>query len=244
MASFVRNNTTIHYEDSGSGPALLLIAPGGMRSHVGVWEKAPFNPLREFAAGFRTVAMDQRNAGQSHGPIEPGMGWDQHTQDQLALLDELGIQRFLVMGMCIGGAYIAGLIRAAKERVMGAVLLQPIGLENNRDAFHQMFDNWAVEAKSKHPQADFEAYKFAMFGSPDSTEPRQQFLFNASRDEVRAWTTPILVAKGNDLYHPESTSREVVRLARNASLIEEWKQPDSTPVAVKQIGEFLTAAAD
>ena len=92
MASFVRNNTTIHYEDSGSGPALLLIAPGGMRSHVGVWEKAPFNPLREFAAGFRTVAMDQRNAGQSHGPIEPGMGWDQHTQDQLALLDELPLR--------------------------------------------------------------------------------------------------------------------------------------------------------
>ena len=244
MASFVRDQTTIHYEDSGSGPALLLIAPGGMRSHIGVWEKAPFNPLREFATGFRTIAMDQRNAGQSRGPIEAGMGWDQHTQDQLALLDELGVERFLVMGMCIGGAYIAGLIRAAKDRVAGAVMLQPIGLENNREAFHQMFDSWAEEAKSEHPAADFTAYRHAMFGAMDSTAPRQQFLFNASRDEVREWTTPILVAKGNDLYHPESTSREVVRLAQNAKLIEEWKQADTTPAAVKQIGEFLTAAAD
>lgn len=243
MASFVHAETTIHFEATGSGPALLLIAPGGMRSHAGVWEKAPFSPQREYAERYRTIAMDQRNAGQSRGPIEPGMSWDRHTADQLALLDHLGIDRFLVMGMCIGGAYIAGLIRAAKERVAGAVLLQPIGFEDNRDAFHQMFDGWAEEVKGEHPEADFEAYKFAMFGEANTSSPRHQFLFNASRDEVRMWTTPILVARGNDLYHPESISRELVSLASNARLIEDWKQGEATQKAVRQIAEFLAAAA-
>ena len=55
--------------------------------------------------------------------------------DQLALLDHLGIERFHVAGMCIGGSFIMELIEAAPERVASAVMLQPIGFEGNRQAY-------------------------------------------------------------------------------------------------------------
>jgi hypothetical protein len=46
---------------------------------------------------------------------------------------------------------------------------------------------------------------------------------------------------GNDLYHPESTSREIVDLAPNARLIERWKEPDTVGDTVEQVRSFLQA---
>src|SRR5690606_857708 len=170
----------IAYEAHGTAPPLLPTAPGGIWSQRGLWHRAPFNPLHALADSFSVVGMDQRNAGGSSGPIEDNMGWDQHTADQLALMDHLGHREFAVLGMCIGGAYIAGLIRAAKERVLGAVMLQPIGFEDNRETFHQLFDGWAEAVGPAHPGADLQAYKHALFGAAGTTDPRHQFLFNAS----------------------------------------------------------------
>ena len=77
--------------------------------------------------------MDQRNAGRSTAPVTADTGWATYRDDQLALLDELGIERCHVVGMCIGGPYIAGLLTRAPERFASAVLLQPVGIDGNRD---------------------------------------------------------------------------------------------------------------
>jgi hypothetical protein len=67
-----------------------------------------------------------------------------------------------------------------------------------------------------------------------------EFVFNVTREAVAAMTTPMLVLMGNDLYHPESTSREIVRLARNATLVERWKDAESIPSTVATVRDFLT----
>ena len=38
-----------------------------------------------------------------------------------------------------------GLIQAAPQRIASAVIFQTIGLDNNRQAFYEMFDNWAQD---------------------------------------------------------------------------------------------------
>ena len=53
--------------------------------------------------------------------------------------------------------------------------------------------------------------------------------------------TPMLVLMGNDLYHPESTSRELAELAPNAELVERWKEPEAIPGTVKRVRAFLKA---
>lgn len=234
MAIFQRDDIELYYEEHGRGFPLLLIAPGGMRSAVSFWERTPWNPITQLSPTYRVIAMDQRNAGSSKAPIRATDSWHVYTADQLALLDHLGVDRFHVAGMCIGGPYIMGLIEAAPQRVASAVLFQTIGLDNNRQAFFEMFDGWANDLKPQRPEvsaATWESFKNTMYGG--------DFLFNVSRDFVSKCTTPMLVLMGNDLHHPASSSREVAALAPNSTFIEHWKEPEHHPVAKKAVEEFL-----
>ena len=60
----------IHFTVRGTGPIpVLLLAPGGMRSHEGQWGLQPYDPLRALPRDrFTLVAMDQRHAGRSARP--------------------------------------------------------------------------------------------------------------------------------------------------------------------------------
>jgi pimeloyl-ACP methyl ester carboxylesterase len=234
MPIFTRGDIKLYYEEHGKGFPLLLIAPGGMRSTVSFWDRVAWNPISQLSPHYRVIAMDQRNAGSSSAPIRATDSWSVYTEDQLALMDHLGIDRFHVAGMCIGGSYSMGLIQAAPQRVASAVLFQPIGQDNNRPAFFEMFDGWAKEMKAAHPEANdnaWESFKTAMYGG--------DFLFNVSRDFVARCQTPLLVLLGNDMYHPESTSRDIVKLAPNATLIEHWKEPEHQAAAKAGIERFL-----
>ena len=54
------------------------------------------------------IAADLRNAngGESSGPLAIDRPWDAYADDQLSVMDHLGIGEFMVMGFCIGGPFI------------------------------------------------------------------------------------------------------------------------------------------
>ena len=214
---------------------MLLIAPGGMRSAIPFWQRAPWDPVTHLEDTHRVVAMDQRNAGASRAPVDGDEVWHTYTADQLALMDHLGVDRFHVVGMCIGGSFAMGLIQSAPDRVVSAVLLQPIGLDDNREAFYEMFDGWADElrATSHASVADdkWNQFRGNMYDGG--------FQFNVDRDFVRVCQTPLLVLAGNDLYHPASISREVAELAQNAELIQDWKEGPAIEAAKTRVAAFL-----
>ncbi len=225
---------TLHYEDHGEGFPILAIAPGGMKSARDRWGSAPFDPVSRLSDRYRVITMDQRNAGESWAPVSSGDDWKRYTEDQLALLDHLGVERFIVMGMCIGGPYGLRLCLDAPDRAMGAVLFQPIGLENNRDSFHDMFDQWASSIEEAHPEAlgtAWTSFKNNMFGG--------DFLFGVTRREAAKCDTPLLVLMGDDHYHPQSVSRELAEIAPRAELIEKWKKGEDLDAAAEAIDAFL-----
>jgi pimeloyl-ACP methyl ester carboxylesterase len=235
MSAYENGDASIHFDDEGDGFPVLLIAPGGMRSGNVLWEGVPWNPRAALADEYRLIGMDQRNAGRSTAPISGSDGWETYTGDQLGLLDHLGIERCHVVGMCIGGPYILGLLTAAPERFASAVLLQPVGIDDNRDAMYDMFDQWRELIAGDHPEAsddDWETFRSNMWDG--------QFVLTASRDEVADCITPMLVLLGNDVYHPSSTSREIADLAPNATLVEEWKDGEMLRRADATIKAFLS----
>jgi pimeloyl-ACP methyl ester carboxylesterase len=238
MPTFTRNEVTIAYEVHGEGAALLLFAPGGMRSATAIWSRAPYNPSTEFASQFRVITVDQRNAGSSRAPVTANDGWHSYTDDHVALLDELEIERCQVLGMCIGCTFTLGLIARAPERISAAVLQQPIGLsDSNRPVFYELFDGWASELLQSRSELSPEAlasFRERMFGG-------DAFTYGVSREVVARCPVPLLVLRGNDVYHPAPTSEEIARIAPRAELVREWKTGDDLPKAIARVRAFLAA---
>lgn len=212
----------IYYEVHGDGFPILCFAPGGMRSSLPYWQNMPWDPVQTLAAEFAVILMDQRNAGRSRAPVTAEDGWHSYTADQLMLLDALKIERCHLLGACIGGSFILRLLQAAPERFASAVLAQPIGASgDNRQTFANLFDGWVEEVAERFPDmsdADWATFGQRMFGG--------DFVYSVSDDLVRRLETPMLVLMGNDVYHPQATSREIAALAPHVTLIEQWKAPE------------------
>src|ERR1700692_3752643 len=125
---------------AGSGFPLLLIAGGGWNSVISGLARGPFDPIAEFKGEYRCVAADLRNAnpGQSSGPLEIDRPWDSHTDDQLGVMDHLGIDKFMVMGFCIGGPLVWNLLKRAPDTVFHARVARPSGSRPEmRDLFYE-----------------------------------------------------------------------------------------------------------
>ena len=127
MPFYDKGDIHIHYEEAGSGFPLLVIPGGGLNSTVAGLATHPFNPFDEFQGEFRVIAADLRNAkgGQSAGALDVDRPWDAYTDDQLGLMDHLGIREFMVLGFCIGGPFIWNLLQRAGDRVVAAVPRSP-----------------------------------------------------------------------------------------------------------------------
>src|SRR5574339_139636 len=155
MAFYQKGDVRIHFEEAGSGFPLLLIPGGGLNSTISHL-KSPFDAIEEFKGEYRCIAADLRNArdGRSTGPLEIDRPWDAYTDDHLGLMDHLGIDKFMVMGFCIGGPFIWNLIERAPNRVVAAVLAQPSGFRPEMPTL--FYDNnmsgWGPELVKRRPE--------------------------------------------------------------------------------------------
>ena len=157
MPFYERGASRIYYEEVGSGFPLLIIPGGGLNSTVASLQTSvPFNPMETYKDDFRCIAADLRNAnrGQSTGPLEIDRPWDAYSEDQLGLMDHLGIKEFLVMGFCIGGPMIHNLLRLAPERIVAAAMMQPSGFRPEiPDIFYQNnIAGWGPPLCEKRPE--------------------------------------------------------------------------------------------
>ena len=242
---YEKGKVRIHYEEAGSGFPLLLIAGGGLNSTIaGLKRGDPFNAIDEFKGAYRCIFADLRNAngGQSLGPLEIDRPWDSYTDDQLGVLDHLGIDKFMVMGFCIGGPFIWNLLKRAPNRVVAAVLAQPSGSRPEaRDLFYENNKTgWGPELVKRRPEITMDMVdKFLtrMY----RTNP--DFVFTVTRDFVRNCQTPVLILPDDIPAHPYAVAMEAAMLAPKAEVsMFPWKEPkERIPLAVRQIRSFLRA---
>jgi pimeloyl-ACP methyl ester carboxylesterase len=245
MPFYENGAVRIHYEDVGAGPALLLISGGGLSSSIArIREQSPFNAFEEFKSNYRCIAMDLRNSpeGQSTGPLEPERPWDAYADDQLGLMTHLGIDKFMVLGFCIGGPFIWNLLKRAPDRVVAGVLAQPSGSRPEiRDYFYETnMKGWGSAVMARRPeitQAQIDAFLTRMY----RTNP--DFVFTVTRDFVRACMTPVLILPDDVPAHPYAVAMEAALLAQNAQVsLYPWKEkPEQIPLAVRHVRMFLDA---
>jgi pimeloyl-ACP methyl ester carboxylesterase len=243
MPVLKRVDAEIYYEEYGRGYPVLLFAPGGMRSQMGMWHKPENGPPRAWndwtevlsAAGYRVIAMDQRNAGKSRGAIAATHGWHTYAEDQLALLDHLGIARCHVLGGCIGSSFCLTLCAMAPQRLAAAVLQNPLGLNPEFPTyFPDGFAEWANEQRAARPELD--AAALAAFGR---NMWGGDFVFCTGRDFVARCTVPCLVLPGDDKPHPTATGLELAAQLPGAEMLRDWKGPAHLDEQRRRVLGFL-----
>ncbi len=235
----------IHYEEEGAGFPLLLIAGGGLNSSIaGLRRGDPFNPIEEFKGEYRCIAADLRNAngGQSSGPLDIDRPWDAYTDDHLGVMDHLRIDKFMVMGFCIGGPFIWNLLERAPDRVVAAVLAQPSGSRPEmRDLFYENnMKGWGPELVKRRPEITMESVDRFL---TKMYRTNADFVFTVTRDFVRTCRTPVLILPDDIPSHPYAVAMEAAMLAPKAEVsMFPWKEPkERIPLAVRQIRSFLRA---
>lgn len=242
MPFYEKGNVRIRYEEAGSGFPLFIIYGGGLNSKV-TYANGPFDAFAEFKSEYRCIAMDLRNAngGQSTGPLPIDDPWAAHAGDQLGLLDHLGVDKFFVMGFCIGNPMIWNLQKRAPGRIVASVHAQPSGADPNLPDFFigNNLKTWAPGFLRSHPEVGMDrvqAYLSNMYKGAD-------FVITVTRDFVRNCQTPILVLPDNTDAHPYATALEMVRTAPNSQVsLFPWKEPkENVALAVRHVRTFLKA---
>ena len=109
------NSISIAYSDQGTGlPIVFLHAFPLNRSMWAAQETV-------LSSQFRTITIDLRGHGESDAPL-----WrytlEQSADDVSALLDHLGIQRALFVGLSMGGYILFAFYRKYAARVKGLIL--------------------------------------------------------------------------------------------------------------------------
>jgi pimeloyl-ACP methyl ester carboxylesterase len=142
MASAVIAGIATRYEVMGSGPPLLMYAPGGFDATVekwttqGVYAKVKF--LDHLPKHYTCILFDRRECGRSGGRVER-VTWGHYVAQGRCLLDHLGFDRAHLMGGCMGCSLVAAFAVAHPERVLSMVLFWPTGGPRYRISSHGRF---------------------------------------------------------------------------------------------------------
>ena len=242
MLFYQKGDVRIRYEESGSGFPLLVTPGGGLNSRIANWPNAVINAMEAFKGDFRCITMDQRNAngGESTGPVPVADAWEAFADDQLGLMDHLGIERFFFMGYCIGGCFAGKLLQRAPERVVAAVFCQTVGHrpEDPGVMVRHSEDNWIPGFRERRPDVStetIEKYQHSLW----SVQP--DFLYSVPRDFIAGCEKPILVLPDDTSSHPLQTSIDVASLAPNAEItVFPWRDPPELKArTIERVRTFL-----
>ena len=222
---YKKDNVRIRFAEIGSGFPLLATPGGGLNSRISIWPTAVINIMGEFKNDFRVITMDQRNAtnGDSTGPVPVDNPWDAFADDQLGVMDHLGIRQFFLRQL--HRRPVRDEVDGTRAGARGRRRPEPVGhLPEQPDyMYNSGKDVWAKEFRDRRPDvsmATIEAYLHSLY------RVRPDFVYSVSRDFAKSCQTPMLVLPDDITAHPLQVSIDIASLAPNAEItVFPWKEP-------------------
>src|SRR6266850_1534933 len=142
MARAIIDGIATRYEVVGSGPPLLMYAPGGFNATIETWSTqgvyAKIKLLDHLPKKYTCVVFDRRECGQSGGRVER-MTWAHYVAQGKGLLDHLKFARAHIMGGCMGCCPVAAFGVMHPAMVQSMILFWPVGGAKYRISSHQRF---------------------------------------------------------------------------------------------------------
>jgi len=110
------NGIEVFYRDEGKGAPIVLLHAFPLSGEM--WRPQ----IDALCDRFRVIAPDLRGFGRTEAPAGP-YGLDAMAADVIALLDALGVERFVLGGLSMGGYLAFALLRRIdRSRVQGLLL--------------------------------------------------------------------------------------------------------------------------
>lgn len=214
MALMNRNGVNVYYESLGAGePALVFLHPWSTNHFIWCWQ------VPVFAREHRCIVVDHRGHGQSDKPAE-GYAIGEMAADVVAILDECGIDKAVLVGNSIGGMVAMQTALDAPDRVIANLILSSgtnIGADTPPEVAEAMQKDWravfsglldsAVSAKSKVERPEIQAFMEGCFRTEDNfteavfwtsvADPDGVFNWNIS-DRLKDIKQPTLIIAGEE----------------------------------------------
>ena len=130
MPTAIIDGIQTRYEVVGSGPPVLMFAPGGFDATLDKWKTlgvyARVKPLDHLTRRYSCIVFDRRECGQSGGRVER-IRWEDYGAQGKGLLDHLEIDRAHLMGGCMGCSPVLAFAAAYPEATRSMILWWPVG---------------------------------------------------------------------------------------------------------------------
>lgn len=111
------NGVLLHYRTAGPERAPVVVLANSLGTDARIWDGV----ISRLAGPYRVVSYDKRGHGLSDIPAGD-YSLDDHLDDLFGLLDHLGIGRFALGGVSIGGLITQGAALRAPERLTALVI--------------------------------------------------------------------------------------------------------------------------
>jgi len=142
MPYLERDGVSIYFEDTGSGPAVLL--SHGFSASSRMWA----DQRKAFAETHRVITWDMRGHGQTKGPdAQTGYSEADSVADMAAILDACAVDRGVIGGLSLGGYMSLAFYNAHPERVRALMLFDTGPGYRNPDArakWNEHAEKWAM----------------------------------------------------------------------------------------------------
>lgn len=127
----------LYWESSGSGPAVVLLH-GGLLDCT-TWDRE----FERLSSAFRVIRYDARG----HGRSSVQNSEYSHVEDLGTLLDGLGVERAVLVGLSLGARTAIDMAIAHPERVAALVAVSP-GMSGWRFSDPVLMEHWEEQSKA------------------------------------------------------------------------------------------------
>lgn len=135
------NSQQLHYTDTGGDGPVVVCSHGFLMDHSMFAAQ-----IADLSRDHRVIAWDERGFGATRSDDEAFTYWDS-ARDLLGLLDHLGIEQAVLLGMSQGGFLSMRAALLAPERVRALILLATQAATETPEKiaeYQAMIDAWAT----------------------------------------------------------------------------------------------------
>jgi len=218
------NGQELFYQDSGGDKPTILMMHGFL------FDQSMFDAqVAALESDYRCIRFDARAFGQTKWDGQPFSLWDT-AADAIGLLDHLGLQQAVFVGMSQGGYALVRLAVRYPDRVKALVFLSTyngVDSEDTKSIYRSMRDTWVNQG----PDVLLPTYRDLFLGTDDHA----QRLYADKWEAVwRAVGPQAYTAASNNLTERDAIDPEQVKTLTMPALVIHGTADVGMPIALAE----------